>query len=122
MIISDVEYHLVLLPSAGLVPDDKIKSDLAIIIPDVLLQYRGGVKLLAITRDHVHVHFSSSPDVAPKEMADTLIRETSVRLVRVNEKLKGYDRVFLDTFLVKTGAKPTKGQIRDFIQISITGV
>ncbi len=122
MILSDVEYHLVLLPIIG--PDycDKIKSDLSIIIPDAFLQFKGAVKKLTVSRDQVYVHFSSSPDASPKEMAQTLIHEVSLRLKRVNTELAGYKSVFRDTYFIKTGAKPTKTQVKDFISISITGV
>ncbi len=122
MILSDMEYHLVLLPVIG--PDycDKIKSDLSIIIPDVLLQFKGAVKKLAVAREQVYVHFSASPDASPKEMAQTLVWEVSLRLKRVNTELAGYESVFRDTYFIKTGAKPTKTQVKDFIGISITGV
>jgi hypothetical protein len=122
MILSDMEYHLVLLPVIG--PDycDKIKSDLSIIIPDVLLQFKGAVKKLAVAREQVYVHFSASPDASPKEMAETLVWEVSLRLKRVNTELAGYKSVFRDTYFIKTGAKPTKTQVKDFIGISITGV
>jgi REP element-mobilizing transposase RayT len=122
MILSDVEYHLVLLPVIGPDYSDKIKSDLSIIIPDALLQFKGGVKKLTVSRDQVYVHFSSSPDASPKEIAQTLIHEVSLRLKRVNSELAGYNSVFRDTYFIKTGSRPTKTQVKDFIGLSITGV
>ena len=122
MIISDMEYHIVLLPVLGSNYGDKIKSDLSIIIPDVLLQFKGGVKKLTIARGQVYVHFSSSPDASPKEMAQTIIWETSERLKRVNPELGGYKSVFRNTYFIKTGARPNKTQVKDFISLSVSGV
>ncbi|MBI3582306.1 MAG: hypothetical protein HY098_09605 [Nitrospinae bacterium] len=122
MILSDMEYHLVLLPVIGSHYSDKIKSDLSIIIPDVLLQFNGGVKKLTVARDEVYVHFSSSPDASPREIAKTLIWDVSLRLKRVNKELVGYKSVFRDACFIKTGAKPTTARVRDFISISIHGV
>jgi hypothetical protein len=122
MIISDVEYHLVLLPTISASFNDKIKSDLYIIIPDALLQFRGGVKKLTVAREEVYVHFSSSPTASPKEMAETLIAETSFRLKRVNPELESYKSAFRDSYFIKTGAKPTRAQVKDFMHLSINGL
>lgn len=122
MIISEVEYHLVLLPTISTLFNEKTKSDLFIIIPDVLLQFKGGVKKMTASRDEVQVNFSSSPDVSPKEIAETLVSETSTRLTRVNPELASYKSVFRDSYLIKTGAKPTRAQVKDFIHLSINGL
>ncbi|MBI5179459.1 MAG: transposase [Nitrospinae bacterium] len=122
MIITDIEYHFVLLLTIADLFEEKMKSDLAIIIPDVLLEFKGGVKRLQITPDQVYVHCSVGPDASPKQIAETLMHETSERLVRVNPSLKTFNTVFRSNYFIKTGAKPSKTQIRDFVSLSITGI
>ncbi len=122
MIMSDIEYHLVLLPSITEVFLEKMKSDLALIIPDVLLEFKAGVKMLQISPEQVYIHFSASPDAAPKHIAETLMHETSTRLVRVNKTLSSFNSVFRSDYFIKTGKRPSKTQIKDFISLCITGI
>jgi REP element-mobilizing transposase RayT len=122
MILTDIEYHLVLLPCISEIFEEKMKSDLAIIIPDALLEFKGGVKRLQVSPERIYIHFSAAPDASPKQIAETLMRETSTRLVRVNPPLKDFRTVFSEHYFIKTGARPTKTQINDFVSLSISGI
>ncbi len=122
MIISDIDYHLVLPLSIEEFFTAKMKSDLSLIIPDVLLQYRAGVKRLEATKSRVYLHISAPPDQAPKKIAEDMMWEASLRLIRVNEQLKGFVSVFDGRMFIKSGAKPSKKQISDFVTISNSGI
>lgn len=121
-IISDIDYHFILPLSIDEVFTPKMKSDFALIIPDVLLQHRAGVKRLDVLKNRILLHISAPPDQPPKQIAEDLMWETSLRLIRVNDGLKGFVSVFDGRMFIKTGAKPTKKQIDDFVTISNTGI
>ncbi len=122
MIISDIDYHFVLPLSIEEFFTSKMKNDLALIIPDVLLQYRAGVKRLEAAKSRVYLHISAPPDQAPKKIAEDLMWETSLRLIRVNDGLKGFVSVFDGRMFIKSGAKPGRKQIDDFVTISNAGI
>lgn len=122
MIISDIDYHFVLPLSIEEFFTPKMKSDFALIVPDVLLQHRAGVKRLDVTKNRIYLHINAPPDQAPKKIAEEMIWETSLRLIRVNDELKGFVNVFDGRMFIKTGAKPTKKQMGDFVTISNNGI
>lgn len=121
-IISDIDYHFILPLSIEEFFTPKMKSDLALIVPDVLLQHRAGVKRLDVAKSRMYLHISAPPDQPPKKIAEEMMWETSLRLIRVNDDLKGFISVFDGRMFIKTGAKPTKKQIDDFVTISNTGI
>ncbi len=123
MIISEIDYHLVLLPIIEDYFDRKIKTDLSIIIPDLIgIEFRGSVKNLKIKKDEIWIHFTASPEFSPSDIAQRIIREGSVRLVRINDKLIGFKLVFREDFYMKSGNKPTRARINDFISVVIGGI
>ncbi len=122
MIVSDIEYHFIFPLSIEECFDRKMKSDLALIVPDVLAQYRAGVKRLEVSKDRLYVQMSAPADVAAKKIAEDLMWETSLRLIRVNKKLEGFTSIFTGRYFVKSGAKPTKKQVDDFVTLSNTGI
>ena len=122
MIISDIDYHFILPLCIEEFFVPKMKSDLALIIPDVLLQYRAGVKRLDVAKNRIYLHISAPPDQPPKKIAEDMMWETSLRLIRVNEELKGFVSVFDGRMFIKTGLKPAKKQIDDFVTISNAGI
>lgn len=122
MIISDIDYHFVLPLKIEDLFTPKMKSDFALIIPDALLEHRAGVKRLEVAKNRIYLHISAPPDLPPKKIAEDLMFETSLRLIRVNKELNGFISVFGDRFFIKTGAKPTKKQIDDFIMLSNDGI
>ena len=121
MIISEIEYHMIILAN-GVSFNSGMKSDLNIIIPDIMLDFKGTVKKLTVKADRIHIHFTCAPDHSPKEIAENLTLDTSRRLARRHEKLKGYGNLFRKDCYFKSGKKPTGRQIDDFIEIIRKGI
>lgn len=122
MVISEIEYHLVLLSCLQDDFDRKMKKDFTVIFPDLLLEFSGTVKKLSVLADYVYLHFTTSPDSAPSDVVRTLRRLASTRLIRVNDKLIGFNEIFKEDYYMKSGSKPTKKKINDFISIVKSGV
>lgn len=123
MILSSIDYHLVMLTRVAEHFEPRMKSDLAAIMPDVMAQFFGGtIKSVNIRPDRIYLHFSAPPEHSPKDIADTLARQCTIRLARVYKKLEGFSSIFRDDFYLKSGAKPKRKQIEDFICIVKTGI
>lgn len=122
MVISEIDYHLVLLLSIEDFFEPKMKSDLALIIPDALVEHRATVKRLDIAKNRIHLHITAPPDAAPKKIVEDLMWQVSLRLIRVNPTLKGFSKIFLDSFFIKSGAKPTKAQVDNFVTLINSGI
>ena len=98
MIISEISYHLVLFTNIRDYYEPRMKADLAIIIPDILVEYGCALERLAVAA------------------------HASIRLKRLYKKLDGFKRVFREDYYFKTGKKPTKGQLDDFIKMAKEGI
>ncbi len=122
MIISDLEYHMAIRFSIDEFLNSKMKSDLAIIIPDILLEYKGAVKEMKITSSRFYLNFTAGADCSPKEVAESIVRGASNRLVRLHKKIEGFDLIFKNPVYIKTGSKPSKRQLDDFFSIAATGI
>jgi len=122
MVISEIEYHLVLVFSINRTPTGKMKNDLSIIIPDIILELKGTQKRLKVHPDYLYLHFSSSADQSPIDLAKSIIRFASTRLIRLNKELQGYDLIFNENIYIKSGSRPKKSQIDDFMEISSSGL
>lgn len=122
MVVSEIDYHLVLLPSAAADLDAEIKNDLAIIIPDLLIEFRGAVKKLKIAASRIVVHFSAGPEFSPCNVAETIIKMASLRLKRRHERLEGFGTFFSEHYYLKSGKEPTRTQVDDFISVVTRGI
>jgi len=122
LIISEISYHLVLLTNIREYYEPKMKSDLAIIIPDILVEYGCALERLAVSPDRVYLHLTASPKFPPIEIAEAVAAHASIRLKRLYKKLDGFKRVFREDYYFKTGKKPTKGQLDDFLKIAKEGI
>lgn len=122
MIISDIDYHLILLTYIDEEFKPGMKKDLEVIIPDVLREFKGSVEKLKISPDQIYLHFTAGPDAAPTDIVRTLNRHCTTRLTRMHEKLEHFDNIFREDYYIKSGSRPTRSQINDFISIAISGV
>ena len=122
MIISEIKYHLVIPTNIRDYYEPKMKSDLSIIIPDIITDHNGVVEKLKVEPDRVYICFTGSPQHSPEEVARAIVREGSERLKRLHEKLDGFNTVFREDYYFKTGKKPTRSQVDDFIKIVKEGI
>lgn len=122
MIISDIDYHLVLLTYLEEHFNSKIKENLGIIIPDLMIQFQGSMKKLKIAPDQIYIHFTAAPENSPSDIVKTLKVLTTQRLLRVHKDLDGYKEIFTSDYFIKSGTKPTKEQISNFISIAKSGI
>ncbi len=122
MIISELSYHLVLLTNICDYYEPKMKSDLSTIIPDIIADYNGVMEKLTVKPDRIFIHFTASPQYSPVEIAQAIVRQGSERLKRLYEKLDGFKDVFREDYYFKSGKKPTRAQVDDFITIVKEGI
>ena len=123
MIISEISYHLVLIMNIREYFEPKMKSDLAIIIPDILAEHGCALERLTVSPDRMYLQFTASPKYTPVEIAEAVATNASIRLKRLYEKkLDGFKYVFREDYYFKTGKKPTKAQLDDFIKIVKEGI
>jgi REP element-mobilizing transposase RayT len=99
-----------------------MKSDLSIIIPDILAEYSCVVERLTIKSDRIYIHFTASPQHSPAEIGRAVVTHGSIRLKRLHEKLDGFKEVFREDYYFKSGKKPTRAQVEDFITIVKKGI
>lgn len=122
MIISEISYHLVLFTNISDYFKPKMKSDLALIIPDILVEYGSALERLTVSPDRVYLHITASPKFPPVEIAEAVATNASIRLKRLHKKLEIFKQVFREDYYIKTGKKPTKVQLDDFIKIAKEGI
>ncbi|MDH5542318.1 MAG: transposase [Nitrospinota bacterium] len=118
MVVSEIEYQIVLLFCIEEYFEPEMEDELSIIVPDVISEYNGSVLEMKVNRDYLYVHFRSSPDHSPSEVARGLALLTSARLINLHNGLKGYETVFRPDFCVKTGEKMGEYEIEDFMAIA----
>lgn len=122
MIISELKYHLVIPTNISNYYEPKMKSDLSIIIPEIITAHSGVVEKLKVEPDRVYILFAGSPQYSPEEIAKAIVREGSERLKRLHDKLAGFNLIFREDYYFKTGKKPTRSQVDDFIKIAKEGI
>ena len=122
MIISEISYHLVLITNIRDYFEPKMKSDLAIIIPDVLAEYGCALERIAVSPDRVYLYITASPKYTPVQIAEAVATNASIRIKRLHKKLDGFNNIFREDYYFKTGKKPTKAQLDDFIKIVKEGI
>ena len=122
MIISEIKYHLVLITNIREYFEPKMKSDLAIIIPDILAEHGCSLEKITVSPDRLYLHITASPNHTPAEIAEAIATNASIRLKRLHEKLDGFKNVFREDYYFKTDKKPTKAQLDDFIKIVKEGI
>lgn len=102
--------------------EPKMKSDLAIIVPDILAEHGCTLERLTVSPDRMYLHITASPQRAPFEIAEAVATNASIRLKRLHDKLGGFKYVFREDYYFKTGKKPTQAQLDDFIKIAKEGI
>jgi len=117
MLVSDIEYHIVLIPCIEEITP-AMKKDLKYIVPDAVTHFQGRLLKMEVAQDRLYLRLNGPPDLSPIDIASTIISEVSSRLKRVHDTIKGYGDIFRDDYYVKTGARPKKEQIDDFILIA----
>jgi len=117
MLVSDIEYHIVLIPSIEDI-SPAMKKDLKYIVPDSVTHLKGRLLKMEVAQDRLYLRLIGPPELSPVDIAGTIISEVSTRMKRVHETLQGYSAIFREDYYVKTGARPKKEQIDDFILIA----
>jgi len=118
MVVSEIEYQIVLLFCIEEYFESEMEDELSIIVPDVISEYNGSVLDMKVSQDYLYAHFRASPDHSPSEIARGLALLASARLINLHSGLKGYETVFRPDFSVKTGGKMGIDEIEDFITIA----
>lgn len=118
MQVSEIEYHIVLIHCIEDLFNPAIEKSMKLVVPDTLAEIQGRMLKMEIDHEQLYVHVGAPPDLSPAEIAGTLISEVSVRMKRVHMELEGYGKIFREDYYVKTGTRPKKGQIEDFISIA----
>jgi REP element-mobilizing transposase RayT len=117
MLVSEIEYHIVLIPwIEDITP--AMKKNLKEIVPDTVAQFKGRLLKMEVDEERLYLQISAPPDISPADIAGTIISEVSARMKRVHPELKGYGEIFREDYYVKTGSRPGKVQIDDFISIA----
>jgi REP element-mobilizing transposase RayT len=116
MLVSEIEYHMVLIPCIERTTP-AMDKDMEQIVPDVISQLKGRMMKIELKPEQLYLHISAPPGISPADIIGTVISEVSTRMKRVHKELDAYGQIFRDDYFVKTGSRPNKVQIEDFISI-----
>jgi hypothetical protein len=122
MVISELEYHIALLFSLDEPLTAPMKSQLSIIVPDILPGFKGTLLKMKIAPEYLYIHCTAGAEHSPIEIAEEIICAGSRRFIRLHKHLEGYDRIFKNDIYVKSGKKPSKKQLDDFVSLSSSGI
>lgn len=122
MEISEISCHIVFISNIQDYFEPRMKSDLAIIIPDILVEHGSVLESLTVSPDRMRLLITASPRKTLFEIAEAVATNASIRLKRLHSKLDGFKYVFREDYYFKTGKKPTKAQVDDFIKIVKEGI
>jgi len=121
-VVSDLKYQIVLLPKLDPPMTEKMKRKLIEIASADLTELNVLIKSTALNDDYHVFTISAPPGVTPVDIAKIIHETSSSRLIPLFRELKGWGAVYYDTVLIKSGSRPGKEQIRQFIDISFNGI
>lgn len=121
-LISDLKYQVVLLPKLDPPMTTKMKRKFKEIIKNELFDISTAITSSTLKDDYHIFTISAPPAVSPTTITQVIQITSSSRLIAHFKELDGWGSVYHDRALVKSGSRPGKDQIEEFISLSLSGV
>ena len=121
-IVSDLKYQIVLLPKLDPPMTQRVKRKLIEIARADLTEFNVSIQSSTFNDDYHIFTVSAPPDVSPSAIAQIIQETSSCRLIAFFRELEGWGTVYHDQIMIKSGSRPGKERIREFIDLSFSGV
>lgn len=121
-IVSDLKYQLVLLPQLDPPMTQKIKRKFREITRAELAEHSVSIESSTFNDDYHVFAVSAPPGMSPIAIAQVIQETSSCRLIAFFRELEGWGGVYHDRVMIKSGSRPGKDRIREFIDLSFSGI
>lgn len=121
-IVSDLKYSIILLPKLDPPMTQKIKRKFKEITRADLTEYNVTIQSSTFNDDHHIFTVSAPPSMSPSAIANILQETSSIRVIAFFKELEGWGTVYYDRAMIKSGSKPGKDRIKEFIDLAYSGV
>ena len=121
MIISEIEYHVLLPFIDGDPITPAMEADMMPAVREQLELFKASLCELDREPDYLYFRFSASPEHTPAGQVEA-VKDCITKLLLERSDMEGYKEIFMPQMYISSGAKPDEEITEDFLRLCRDGV